>query len=66
MAGAGADRTHRGGNAAPNGFEDRGAHQIPFRPHMGAEGYLVSPAVFKTVGGGVPAPVRSIRTRPRH
>lgn len=33
---------------------------------MGAEGYLVSPAVFKTAGGGGPAPVSSILTRPRH
>ena len=33
--------------------------------HMGAEGYLVSPAVFKTVGDGVPVLVCSIRTRPR-
>ena len=33
---------------------------------MGAEGYLVSPAVFKTVVDGVPVLVRSIRTRPRH
>ncbi len=33
---------------------------------MGAEGYLVSPAVFKTVGGGGPAPVSSILTCPRH
>ena len=30
--------------------------------HMGAEGYLVSPAVFKTVGDGVPVLVCSIRT----
>ena len=35
MARAGANRTHQDGNAVPNGFEDRGAHQIPFRPHMG-------------------------------
>ncbi len=28
---------------------------------MGAEGYLVSPAVFKTVGGGGPAPVSFYR-----
>ena len=32
---------------------------------MGAEGYLVSPAVFKTAGGGGPAPVSSILTCPR-
>lgn len=33
---------------------------------MGAEGYLVSPTVFKTDGGGGPAPVSSILTCPRH
>ena len=33
VAGAGEDRTHRGGTAAPIGFEDREAHQIPFCPH---------------------------------
>ena len=33
---------------------------------MGAEGYLVSPAVFKTAGGGGPAPVSSILTCSRH
>ncbi len=32
---------------------------------MGIEGYLVSPAVFKTVEGGVPALVSSILTCPR-
>ena len=32
---------------------------------MGAEGYLVSPAVFKTVEGGDPALVSSILTCPR-
>ena len=32
---------------------------------MGIEGYLVSPAVVKTVEGGVPALVSSILTCPR-
>ena len=32
---------------------------------MGIEGYLVSPAVFKTVEGGDPALVSSILTCPR-
>ena len=33
--------------------------------YLGIEGYLVSPAVFKTVEGGVPALVSSILTCPR-
>ena len=50
MARAGADRTHRDGNAVPNGFEDRGAHQIPFRPHMegGHRNLRPSPICFVT------------------
>ena len=34
LAGTGKNRTHQGGNAALYGFEDRGAHQIPFYPQI--------------------------------
>src|SRR5699024_8818452 len=41
LAGAGANRTHQDGSTVPVGFEDRGAHQRPFRPHVLTPSYQV-------------------------
>ena len=56
VAGAGAHRTHQDGSAVPVGFEDRGAHQRPFRPHIHSHH-----SWFSTVGQ---ADVEKIRPSP--
>src|SRR5699024_3443227 len=61
----GPDRSHPTGGRRPDAVR-----LTDFPPSaimsLGTEGTLVSSTVFKTDGGGSPAPVCSIRTCPRH